>query len=63
MPCKRTRLRKMVSVWENGNLEATAPFLVPIGSQTQMVANILEKNSPTDKTFCIEITYRDNIRR
>ena len=40
---KRIRIRKMVSVWENGKFEATAPFLVPTGSQTQTVANTLEK--------------------
>ena len=57
LPCKRTRLRKMVSVWENGNLEATAPFLVPIGSQTQMVANTLEKNEHFRDGLSLHVFY------
>ena len=47
----------MVSVWENGKFEATAPFLVPTGSQTQMVANTLEKNEDFRDGLSLHVFY------
>ena len=55
---KRTRLRKMVSGWERGRFEATVPYLALIGSQTQRVANTLQKMKSLGMAFLFIFSIR-----